>query len=168
MIALKLTDKKAFMNQLLCTEVFDHFLLAEATVTKDAAFTIDGHFNASFYSAEELEDEGLADCKILPYARLRPICYQLIRGKHTPVSFKFILMLSPENMANTLARSASGFTPNDINGILINITFQNGQLLLTTGISYAAFSTTHTLDHEWDAMIQRFLRKNEISYEELS
>lgn len=54
------------MNQLLCTEVFDHFLLAEATVTKDAAFTIDGHFNASFYSAEELEDEGLADCKILP------------------------------------------------------------------------------------------------------
>ena len=95
MIALKLTDKKAFMNQLLCTEVFDHFLLAEATVTKDATFMIDGHFNASFYSAEELEDEGLADCKILPYARLRPICYQLIRGKHTPVSFKFILMLSP-------------------------------------------------------------------------
>lgn len=167
MIALKLTDIKQFMNQLLCSEIFDHFLLPEAAISKDATIHIDGHCNASFYSADELEEQGLTPNQILPYAMLRPTCYQLIRGKHTPVYFKFILKLSPENMANTLARSESRFTTNDINGIFLNITFQNGQLLLTTGISYIIFSTNHTLDHEWDWMVKKFLDKHNIAYEEL-
>lgn len=166
MIALKLTKIKQFMNQLLCSEIFDHFLLAEAMIVKDATYTIDGHINASFFTREELQDEGLADASILPYARLRPACYQLIKGTRTPVSFKFILMLSPENLANTLRQSESGFTPNDINGILLNVAFQNGQLTLTTGISYAIFSANHTLDHEWDRLVRKFLDKNSISYEE--
>lgn len=167
LIALKLTDIKTFMNQLLCSEIFDHFLLSEATIAKDATFTIDGHINSDFYSKEDLEEEGLSNLSILPYAKLRPACYQLIRGKHTPVYFKFILMLSPENLANTLAHSDSGLSSHDVNGILLNLTFQNGQLTLTTGISYSNFTMNHTLDHEWDAMIQKFLNKHSISFEEL-
>lgn len=167
MIALKLTDVKTFMNQLLRSEIFDHFLLSEATIARDATITIDGHINSDFYSAEELEEYGLTDAGILPYSMLRPTCYQLIRGKHTPVYFKFILMLSPSNLEHTLSCSDSGFTTNDVNGIFLNLTFQNGQLTLTTGISYAVFSADHTLDHEWDTMIQKFLYKYSISYEEL-
>ena len=167
MIALKLTDKKTFINQLLCSEIFDHFLLSEATIAKDASFTIDGHINASFYSKEEMEERHLSKNSILPYSSLRPICYQLIRGSRTPVYFKFILMLSPENMANTLACSESGFTPNDVQGIFINLTFQNGNIVLTTGISYTVFSTNHALNQEWDLLIKRFLNKNNITYEEL-
>lgn len=167
MIALKLTDKKTFINQLLCSEIFDHFLLSEAAIAKDATFTIDGHINPSFYSKEELEEQNLSKGSILPYSILRPICYQLIRGSRTPVYFKFILMLSPENMANTLARSESGFTPNDVKGIFINLTFQNGTMILTTGISYTIFSTNHILDQEWDRLIQKFLNKNAVTYEEL-
>ncbi len=167
LIALKLTDKKSFMNQLLCSEIFDHFLLPEASITKDASFTIDGHINSSFYSKAELEEEGLSGYTILPYAKLRPICYQIIRGRHTPVSFKFILMLSPENMENTLAKSGSSFSPDDIQGVFINLTFQNSQIILTTGISYSVFSTDRTLEHEWDILVQKFLKKHFISYEEL-
>ena len=128
MIALQLTDVKTFMNQLLCSELFDRFLLSEASITKDATFTVNGHINPAFYSAEELETEGLTGLDILPYSRLRPVCYQLIRGKHTPVSFKFVLTLSPENMKHTLARSDSSFTDNDVKGIFINLAFQNGRL----------------------------------------
>lgn len=167
MIALKLTDKKTFINQLLCSEIFDHFLLSEASIVKDASYTIDGHINPSFYSAEELEEHNLTKNAILPYSSLRPVCYQLMRGSRAPVYFKFILMLSPENMANTLARSQSGFTPNDIRGIFINLTFQNGAIVLTTGISYTIFAANHTLDHEWDILIQKFLNKNAVTYEEL-
>ena len=167
MIALKLTDVKTFMNQLLCSDIVDNFLLPEASITKDATFTIDGHINDSFYSSEERSEQGLSNQQILPYARLRPICYQFIRGTHTPVHFKFILMLSPDNMSNTLARSQSHLTANDVKGIFININFLNGQLTLTTGISYVVFTTDHTLDHEWDSMIQKFLNKYAISYEEL-
>lgn len=167
LIALKITDKKTFMNQLLCSEIFDHFLLSEASVCKDATYTIDGHINASFYSKEEREELGLSHLDILPYSKLRPVCYQLIRGSHTPVSFKFILMLSPENMTNTLARSESSYAPNDIGGIFLNLSFQNGQITLTTGISYAIFSPDHTLDREWDELIKKFLQKHAISFEEL-
>ena len=167
MIALQLTDVKTFMNQLLCSELFDRFLLSEASITKDATFTVNRHINPAFYSAEELETEGLTGLDILPYSRLRPVCYQLIRGKHTPVSFKFVLTLSPENMKHTLARSDSSFTDNDVKGIFINLAFQNGRLTLTTGISYILFSTDRTLDHEWDGLIKKFLAKNSVSYEEL-
>ena len=167
MIALQLTDVKTFMNQLLCSELFDRFLLSEASITKDATFTVNGHINPAFYSAEELETEGLTGLDILPYSRLRPVCYQLIRGKHTPVSFKFVLTLSPENMKHTLARSDSSFTDNDVKGIFINLAFQNGRLTLTTGISYILFSTDRTLDHEWDGLIKKFLAKNSVSFEEL-
>lgn len=167
LIALQLTDVKTFMNQLLCSELFDRFLLSEASITKDATFTVNGHINPAFYSGEELETEGLTGLDILPYSRLRPVCYQLIRGKHTPVSFKFVLTLSPENMKHTLARSDSSFTDNDVKGIFINLAFQNGRLTLTTGISYILFSTDRTLDHEWDGLIKKFLAKNSVSYEEL-
>lgn len=167
MIALKLTDTKAFMNQLLCSDTFDHFLLPEASIIKDAAFTIDGHINPSFYSNEELEEAGLSGLSVLPYSKLRPVCYQLIRGRHTPVSFKFVLMLSPQNTANVLARSDSSYLPSDIGGIFLNISFQNGQLNLTTGISYAIFSTDRTLEHEWDLLLKKFLTRHAVSYEEI-
>lgn len=167
MIALKLTDVKAFMNQLLCCETFDHFLLAEAVIAKDATITINGHINKDYYSGEELEERHLSGCSILPYSELRPLCYRLIRGRRTPVYFKFILTLSPENLANTISRSESGLAVSDVTALLLNLTFQNGRLVLTTGISYASFSPGHTLDREWDSMIQRFLIRHEISFEEL-
>ena len=167
MIALKLTDKKTFMNQLLCTDIFDHFLLPEVTIKKDAVFTIDGHINKGFYSEEELKEQGLVGLRVLPYSNLKPICYQMIRGRHTPAYFKFILMLSPENTSNILDQSLSGFTENDITGIFIKLTFHSGQIVLTTGVSYSVFSTNRTLEQEWDRLVQKFLYKHAIAYEEL-
>ena len=166
MISLTINDTKSFMNQLLLSDLFDHFLLQEAVITKDAAFTITGRIHPSFYSREERESEGLIDYDILPYARLRPVCYQLIRGKYTPVHFKFVLLLSPANTANVLAQSASSFTAKDITGIYLNIVFQNGQLHLTTGVSYAVFSTDRLLEQEWDALIRKFLSNHAVAFEE--
>ena len=165
MISLKITDTKFFMNQLLCSETFDNFLLLEASITKDATFIINGHINPSFYSPEEREEAGLCEYTILPYSKLRPVCYQLIRGKHTPVCFKFVLMLSPDNTANVLAQSLSGYYLHDITGIYLNISFQNGQLNLTTGISYTIFATDRTLEQEWDLLLQKFLFRHNISFD---
>lgn len=167
MIALRLTDIKNFMNQLLRTEMFDHFLLPEATITQDVSYTIDGHIHPDFYSEEELEEHQLTGLSVLPFSMLRPTCYQLIRGKKTPIYFKFVFMLSPKNLDNTLARSESGLTSNDVNGILINLTYQNSQLQVTTGISYTSFTLGHVLDQEWDHIIRKFLSKYSIDFEEL-
>lgn len=98
---------------------------------------------------------------------LRSSCFNLIKGKKTPSYFKFSLLLSPENLKRTLSQTGSSFTENDISAVFLNIRFQNGELTVTTGISYRIFSTDKTLEHEWDTLLKRFLTKNQISFDEL-
>lgn len=167
MIALELTDIKYFMNELLRTETFDHFLLQEAVISAAASYVIDGHLNKGFYSEEELEELGLRDCSFLPFAMLRGNCFDLIKGKKTPAAFRFVFMLSPENLRRTLDSVGSSYTANDISGVFLNLKYQNQLLTLTTGISYRIFSTDKTLDAEWDRLVKRFLAQHGIAFEEL-
>ena len=50
MTALNLPEIKEFMNKLLCSETFDHFLLKEAVIKTAVTFTIDGTMDHEFYS----------------------------------------------------------------------------------------------------------------------
>ena len=95
MIALQLVDVKDFMNKLLCSDLFDHFLLPEATINTYVNHVIDGHLNMDFFSPEDPQYEELSQSNICPFSRLRPICLQLIKGNRTPLSFKFVFQLSP-------------------------------------------------------------------------
>lgn len=167
MQALELTDIKDFMNKFLRSEIFDHFLLQEGVVHSAASYVIDGRVNKGFYSENELEELSLKDCSFLPYALLRGNFFDLIKGKKTPSSFKFVLLLSPENLRRTLTSTGSSFSENDITGVFINIRYQNQLLTLTTGISYNIFSTDKTLDNEWDRLVRQFLKQHEIAFEEL-
>ena len=94
MQALELTDIKDFMNSA-------------------ASYVIDGRVNKGFYSENELEELSLKDCSFLPYAMLRGNFFDLIKGKKTPSSFKFVLLLSPENLRRTLTSTGSSFSEND-------------------------------------------------------
>lgn len=167
MIALKMIEAKDFMNKLLCQNVFDHFLLQEAAIHTNVAYHIDGALQKDFYCEEELEAGQLTGLSFAPYGLLRSQCFNLIKGKKTPSYFKFSLLLSPENLKRTLSQTGSSFTENDISAVFLNIRFQNGELTITTGISYRIFSVDKTLEHEWDALLKRFLTKNEIAFEEL-
>ncbi|MDD6291183.1 MAG: DUF5721 family protein [Lachnospiraceae bacterium] len=167
MQALELTDIKDFMNKFLRSEIFDHFLLQEGVIHSAASYVIDGRVNKGFYSENELEELSLKDCSFLPYAMLRGNFFDLIKGKKTPSSFKFVLLLSPENLRRTLTSTGSSFSENDITGVFINIRYQNQLLTLTTGISYNIFSTDKTLDNEWDRLVRQFLKQHEIAFEEL-
>ena len=167
MIALELTNIKEFMNTLLRSEVFDHFLLQEAVIVNGATHIIDGHIAPGFYTEEEAESLGIEGLSILPYSMLRGNCFDIIKGKKTPASFKFILMLSPSNLERTIKASGTSFTPNDITGVLFNIKYQNQLITLTTGVSYAIFSPDKSLESYWDNAIKKFLFQNGIDYEEL-
>ena len=167
MLALQLTDIKNFMNQLLRSETFDHFLLQEAVIHSGASYVIDGHINKDFYTEEEIETLRLTGCKALPFSMLRGNCFDLIKGKKTPSSFKFVFLLSPSNLEKTLASLHSSYTSQDISGIFLNLKYQNQVLTLTTGISYTIFSPDKSLEQEWDKLILRFLKQHDISFEEL-
>lgn len=90
MIALKITHIKQFMNRLLAGEDFDSFLLEEASISTYNTFTIDGRQNRSFYSTEEWEDKEIRPYDFSTWKTVRPICFDLIKGRHTPAAFHFV------------------------------------------------------------------------------
>jgi hypothetical protein len=167
MLALALTNKKDFMNKFLKTEIFDHFLLQEGIVVSFASYVIDGTITKGFYTDTEAEELGIKTFHFLPFSMLRPRIFGLIKGKKAPSSFKFVLMLSPENQKRTMERIGSSYTPADISAMSMNIKFQNQMLTLTTGISYRIFSTDKTLEPEWDKFVRQFLSQHDISFEVL-
>ena len=167
MIALKLTEIRLFMNKLLCSEIFDNFLLQEATIQGYISYHIEGTLHKDFYSEAELDQEHLNGLHFIPYGKVRTQCFDLIKGKRTPSFFKFVLLLSPTNLEKTLQQSTSSLTSADVTAAFINLKFQNNSLLLTTGISYRTFTIDKNLDHEWDALIKKFLKNHDIFFEEL-
>ena len=167
MIALKLPEVRVFMNKLLCTEIFDNFLLQEATIQGNISYHIEGTLHKNFYSADELEQEHLNGLPFIPYGKVRTQCFDLIKGKRTPSFFKFVLLLSQANLEKTLRQSASSLTNADVTAAFINLKFQNNSLILTTGISYQTFSIDKSLDYEWDILIKKFLKNHNIVFEEL-
>lgn len=167
MIALNLPEVRVFMNKLLCTEIFDNFLLQEATIQNSVSYHIEGSIHTDFYSADELEQEHLTGLSFIPYGKVRTQCFDLIKGKRTPGFFKFVLLLSPVNLEKTLQQTGAALTTQDVTAAYINLKFQNNKLLLTTGISYHTFTTDKSLDREWDSLIKKFLKNHEIIFEEL-
>ena len=167
MLALTLTNTKDFMNKFLKSEMFDHFLLQEGVVVSSASYVIDGTITKGFYTEAETEELGIKDLHFLPFSMLRPRIFDLIKGKKAPSSFKFVLMLSPDNQKRTIERIDSSYTPADISAMSMNIKFQNQMLTLTTGISYRIFSTDKTLEPEWDKFVRQFLSQHDISFEVL-
>lgn len=167
MIALNLPEVRDFMNQLLGAGIFDNFLLREALIQGSVTWSLDGSITPDFYSADELETLGLTGLSCLPFAQVRPQCFQLIRGKRTPSYFKFVFLLAPDALVRTLEQTHSSFRPEDITGMFFNLIFRQGKLMLTTGISYRMFSVDKRLDAEWDILMQKFLKNHHIAFENL-
>lgn len=98
MIALEIKITKNIMNALLLSEQFDSFLVEEAIITTYNTFHIDGHLVRDFYTNEELEllESEEKSTSFSCWKDLRPFCFQLIKGKKTPVSFKVVLHATPQ------------------------------------------------------------------------
>ena len=165
MKAFYLKDQKKFMNQFLKSELFDHFLLAEATIHGALSYHVDGKINRDFFDPEELSALTADGSEYLPFSHFRPICYELIRGKHTPLYMKFVFLLSPTNMKKTILSADTGFSPEDVSGIFLNLTFRDGRMALTTGVSSRTFTPNHSLDNAWDGLAARFLTNHGIDFD---
>lgn len=160
MIALELIDPKDFMNKLLRTPIFDHFCLIEATIATFQTVSIDGSINKDYYSTEELEN--LTNYNT--WEKIKPFCFQLIKGNRTPLSFRITLTLSPENIANVLQSLKLEFTTEQVKGLLFNLKFDGKKIICITGTSLTIFTMDKRLEHEWDSLAEKFLKKNQIIY----
>lgn len=167
MIALKITNVKQFMAKFLGSEDFDFFLLEEASISTYNTFMIDGRQNRDFYSSEEWEDKELRPYEFSTWKKLRPICFDLIKGKHTPSAFRFVLHLIPDHVASILQGGDTAVTPQQVKAFVLNIKYDGTTLMLVTGTSFHTFLMDKTPDTLWDNAVRQFLAKREISYEQL-
>ena len=160
MIALKLTNRKLFMKHLLLTETFDHFLFIEGEITTFSKFSIDGYLQKSFF-----EDTEQPNVDFSFWKQIRNYCFSIIKGKQTPLNFKFIFSLSPENTARLITQNQLDFHPEDVQGLYLNIRFDGTDLLCITGTSLKTFSMDRSLEQAWDKMVQKFFIQKEIAFE---
>ena len=53
----------------------------------------------------------------------------------------------------------------DVNGLFLNITYQNEEILCTSGVSLKTFTLDKSLDRIWDDMMLRFFAARSIAVE---
>ena len=167
MLALQITSLKLLMNQLLAGDTFDVFLLEEAVISTANTYTIDGHINKDFYP---LEERG-SDClpyDMQPWSELKGLCFQLIKGKHTPLFFKFVFHLKPEKAADLMTKHGVNTAAADaLKSMVLNIRYDGTNAVLTTGTSYHTFVMDKEADVIWDKALVKYLAGKGITYEEL-
>ena len=165
MVALQIQDIKNFMSKLLLSQTFDHFLLIEGSITTFNTFRIDGRLHTDFFTEEEREERRLYDREFSLWKDVKPFCLELIKGKKTPLGFKFTFQLSKENTTKLLTSSGiTSIQPENVSGLLLNIRYDNGALNIITATNLSLFTLDKTLERAWDDMVKRFLKQQEISF----
>lgn len=167
MKACRISDLKNFMNKLLLTDSFDYFLLEEGTIVTANAFQIDGHIQKDFYTKEEQEDGVLCPYAFSRWKDMRPFCFQLIKGKRTPLSFKFVLLLLPEHMERILTDGDFHDHGNLVKSFTLTVKYDGSHVTLITGLSTASFLMDKTPEQLWDQAFFKFLNNKQIVWEEI-
>ncbi len=167
MIALQIKNTKNIMNTLLVSEAFDAFYIEEAAITTFNTFHIDGHMVKGFFSSEEIDsmEQGLADFSL--WKEIRPVCFQLIKGKKTPVSFRVILHAAPALVASLAAQPECEVSADFIRSLVLNIRYDNGHVTCVTGTSFTTFLMDKTVDAVWDKYIRQLFAQLQIDFEEV-
>ncbi|MBQ7360156.1 MAG: hypothetical protein IJW63_08680 [Lachnospiraceae bacterium] len=168
MIALQITSMKQFMNQLLSTDIFDIFLLQEATITGAYTHIIDGTQHLEFYGDDDPASYPTGTYPFITWKSVRGQIFDLIKGKHTPLNFKIVLHLLPEHVPSILAKGTTQVKEEQIKALVLTIRFDGGKTLLTTATSFHSFLMDKEPDKLWDESLKTYLGKKEVGFEILS
>lgn len=166
MIALQISSLKTLMNQLLVGDTFDIFLLEEAVISTANTYTIDGHINRDFFPTEERGPENIP-YEFQCWSESKGLCFNLIKGKNTPLYFKFVLHLKPEKVISLLEKENCSIDATQIRALVLNIKYDGSKAILTTGTSFHTFLMSKEPDILWDRAITQYLDKKGIAFEEL-
>ncbi len=167
MTALEIKITKNFMNALLVSEQFDTFLVEEVSITTFNTFQIDGHIVKDFYTNEEIEAAGGALPVFSGWKDIRPVCFQLIKGKKTPVSFRVILHASPALIEQIAGQPDCGVDASLIRSLALNIRYDKGRVTCVTGTAFTTFIMDKSVDTLWDQYIRSFLARLGLDFEAL-
>ena len=160
MISLTLPDIKDFTSHLLLKDRFDSFCFIEGEIMTFNTFRIDGFIQKEFFDTDsELPEYSY-------WKNIREYCFQIIRGKRTPLSFRFVFSLSPKNIERLIRQSVPSVRPEDVQGLYLNLHFDGTHLTCVTGTSFKTFILDKSLEHIWDEMVQKVFHQKGIIFEQ--
>lgn len=144
---------KICMSHLLLLETFDRFLFIEGKITTFNTFEIDGFLQKDFFDTPP-------ESAYSRWKDVRDFCFRLIKGKRTPLSFKIVLSLPPEQFAAFLnSRSLSSYRPEEVQGLYLNFHYDGSSLTCVSGVSLHTFRMDKDLEREWDRYAEKMLEK---------
>ena len=166
MKAYQIKELKNFMAKLLATDTFDDFLLAEAVITTYNTFIIDGHLVKDFFTGDNRDEASVPAEEFSCWKDMKGLCFDLIKGKRTPVNFKIILHLNPTIIETILKQGETMLTLSDVKAFVLNLKYDGTSLTCITGTAFHNFILDKTPDKLWDEYITSFLTRSGISFEE--
>lgn len=140
MQVMQILNVKKFMNLLLRETAFDQYKLRSLQIQSIALFTIEGTFC----------QEGKKELLFCQWKEVKPIVYDIIKGRPQPKSFKLVLSVEEEEMEAWLPGAAALF---------LNFQFEQEQLNCVTGFSMKNFTMDKTMELAWDAKAQQLLQQ---------
>ena len=153
MVMIEIENIKKFMAGFLGGNLFDDFLMSEGKLSMNIAYEFDGKILKEFYDTEEM--------KTYPYVMWqeeKEKIFSLVKGKKTPLSFQFVMMLKPDLVSNILAKYNLAIREDEVAGLFINILYDRQGLKCTAGVSRKTFVLDKTLEEAWDQEVkERFL-----------
>lgn len=159
MIFLKINDIKGFTSLLLVKDTMEKMELWEGSIKTHSTFVIDGTKNMPYFTDSDEEPES----RYNTWEKLRPVCYEIIKGSHLPTYFKFVFRLDEER-TNHIVSETAGFKPEDVTGLFLNIKYENNTLSLTTGTSLSFFTLDKSLENAFDRFAAAFLTEHAIDF----
>ena len=151
------------MRKLLLQNIFDKFELVEGEVVTMVTWTVDGSLHKEFFGEEETDQAPARDHCL--WGEIRPVIYEMIKGKTLPVKFSFVLRLPDAGMQRMLEKHQLTQLSDTLAGLFLNIRYQNRKLSCTTGLSYKSFVLDKSMDKIWDEAAGHFLQQNQIKTE---
>ena len=126
--------------------------------------TIDGYLKREFFDTE-VANTLLETREFSLWKEVKDFCFSVIKGKKTPLNFKFILRLSKENTSRLLQQEKLPYSLLDVQGLYLNLKFDGQRLECITGTSMSLFTMDKSLEQAWDKMVQKFFQRHEIAFE---
>lgn len=157
MIQLTIDTKKC-MSELLLRDTFESFSLISGDITTFSTFHIDGYLHKDFYEEAPEREYG-------PWSDYRTFCFSIIKGKRTPLNFKFVFALSQEQIAKIIQEFTLDFVPENIQGLYLNFQYDGTTLTCTTGTALRIFTLDKSLEHALDKWTENFFTKHDIKWE---
>lgn len=146
------------MSELLLRDTFDSFALIDGDITTFSKFHIDGFLHKDFYEEAPEREYGV-------WSDYRNYCFSLIKGKRTPLNFKFVFALSTKQTEDIIKEFDLDFVAENIQGLYLNFHYDGSTLSCTTGTSLKIFTLDKSLEHALDKWTETFFTKHEINWD---